>query len=177
MKGIVLAGGAGSRLLPLTQGTSKQLLPIYDKPMIYYPLSVLMLAGIQDIMIITTPEDKPNFQRLLGSGRQFGIDLTYAVQERPEGLAQAFLIGEDYLAGEGAALVLGDNIFYGQGFTPMLKAAAARSSGATIFAYRVKDPQRFGVLTFDDEGRVTSMEEKPAKCASQSLFMPIKKPM
>lgn len=163
MKGIVLAGGSGTRLYPITQGVSKQLLPIYDKPMIYYPLSVLMLAGIKEIILITTPEDQPNFKRLLGDGQEFGINLTYAVQERPEGLAQGFLIAEDFLAGDGACLVLGDNIFYGQGFTPMLKAAAARQDGATIFTYRVKDAGRFGVVNLAEDGRVIGIEEKPKR--------------
>lgn len=166
MKGIVLAGGSGTRLYPITQGISKQLLPVYDKPMIYYPISVLMLAGIRDILLITTPEDQANFQRLLGDGQNFGVSITYAIQNRPEGLAQAFIIAEEYLAGEGAALVLGDNIFYGQGFTPMLKAAKARTSGGTVFAYRVKDPERFGVVGFDDDNRAVSIEEKPARPAS-----------
>lgn len=162
MKGIVLAGGSGTRLYPITQGVSKQLLPVYDKPMVYYPISVLMLAGIRDVMLITTPEDQANFQRLLGDGSKFGINLTYAVQERPEGLAQAFIIAEDYLAGEGAALVLGDNVFYGQGFTPMLKQASLVDRGGTVFAYRVKDPERFGVVSFDESGRAISIVEKPA---------------
>ncbi len=162
MKGIVLAGGSGTRLYPITQGVSKQLLPVYDKPMVYYPISVLMLAGIRDIFLITTREDQTNFKRLLGNGEAFGINITYAIQDRPDGLAQAFIIAEDYLAGEGAALVLGDNIFYGQGFTPMLKKAATLEDGGTVFAYRVKDPERFGVVTFDDAGRATSVVEKPA---------------
>jgi len=163
MKGIVLAGGSGTRLYPVTQGVSKQLLPIYDKPMIYYPLSVLMLAGLRDILLITTPEDQPNFIRLLGDGSRFGINLSYVVQERPEGLAQAFLLGERFLDGSPTALVLGDNIFYGQGFTPMLRRSAARTAGATIFTYLVKDPQNFGVISFDQDGRPAAIEEKPAK--------------
>lgn len=163
MKGIVLAGGSGSRLFPITQGVSKQLLPVYDKPMIYYPLSVLMLAGIRDILLITTPEDQLSFQRLLGDGSAFGIALSYAVQPNPEGLAQAFIIGESFIGNDQVCLVLGDNIFYGQGFSPKLKKAAARSVGATIFGYQVKDPHRFGVVEFDEEQRVLSIEEKPAK--------------
>jgi glucose-1-phosphate thymidylyltransferase len=163
MKGIVLAGGAGSRLHPITQAVSKQLLPVYDKPMIYYPLSVLMLAGIRDVLIITAPEDNAQFRRLLGSGAQFGLRLTYAVQPRPEGLAQAFILGEEFLENEPACLVLGDNIFYGQNFTPMLRRAAERASGATIFGYQVKDPERFGVVEFDADLRVLSIEEKPAR--------------
>lgn len=163
MKGIVLAGGSGTRLFPITQGVSKQLLPVYDKPMIYYPLSVLMLAGIRDILLITTPEDQLSFQRLLGDGSAFGIALSYAVQPNPEGLAQAFIIGESFIGNDQVCLVLGDNIFYGQGFSPKLKKAATRSSGATIFGYQVKDPQRFGVVEFDQEQKVLSIEEKPAK--------------
>jgi glucose-1-phosphate thymidylyltransferase len=162
-KGIVLAGGSGTRLYPITRVMSKQLLPVYDKPMIYYPLSTLMLAGIRDVLLITTPEDVAHFQRLLGDGNQVGISIRYVVQQKPEGIAQAFLLGRDFIGQDNVALILGDNIFYGQGFHDMLLRAAGERDGATIFAYAVKDPERYGVIAFDDYGKANSLEEKPSK--------------
>ena len=161
MKGIILAGGSGTRLYPITKGVSKQLLPIYDKPMVYYPLSVLMLAGIKDILIITTPEDQESFIRVLGDGSDFGVTLTYKVQPSPDGLAQAFILGEDFIGNDNVCLVLGDNIFWGQGFTPILESAVRRQKGATVFGYQVNDPERFGVVAFDDNKKAVSLEEKP----------------
>jgi glucose-1-phosphate thymidylyltransferase len=162
-KGIILAGGSGTRLYPLTAGSSKQMLPVYDKPMIYYPLSTLMLAGIRDVLIISTPQDIGGFERLLGTGQQWGMNFVYKIQEKPEGLAQAFVIGSDFVGKDNVALVLGDNIFYGRGFQGILSQASARTSGATIFGYKVRDPERYGVVEFDDSGKAISLEEKPEK--------------
>jgi len=167
MKGIVLAGGSGTRLYPITKGVSKQLLPVYDKPMIYYPLSVLMLAGIRDILIISTPEDIGGYKRLLNEGENLGINISYTVQPNPEGIAQAFIIGEEFIGDGSVCLILGDNIFYGQGFSPKLVEAAGRPNGATIFGYRVKDPERFGVVEFDQNMRALSIEEKPQQPRSK----------
>lgn len=163
IKGVVLAGGSGTRLYPITKGVSKQLIPIYDKPMIYYPISVLMLAGIREILLISTPEDISSYQRLLSDGSELGIEITYAIQNKPEGLAQAFLIGEEFIGDSNVCLVLGDNIFYGQGFSPLLRKAVSNTSGATVFGYQVKDPERFGVIEFDQNRKAVSIEEKPSK--------------
>ena len=167
MKGIILAGGSGTRLYPITKGVSKQLLPVYDKPMIYYPLSILMLAGIREILIITTPEDQSSFKRLLGNGSQIGVNLSYNVQEKPNGLAEAFIIGEEFIGNDSVCLILGDNLFWGHAFSPMLKAASTQKGGATVFGYQVSDPNRFGVVEFDDDQNVISIEEKPSKPKSE----------
>ncbi len=170
MKGLILAGGSGTRLYPLTRAISKQLMPVYDKPMIYYPLSTLMLAGIRQVLVITTPHEQEGFQRLLKDGRWLGIDISYATQPRPEGIAQAFLIGRDFIGSDAVALVLGDNLFYGHGFPASLRVATQRTSGATIFAYQVRNPEQYGVVDFDTQGRATSLEEKPAKpCSSYAV--------
>jgi glucose-1-phosphate thymidylyltransferase len=166
LKGIILAGGSGTRLYPITRGISKQLLPIFDKPMIYYPLSTLMLAGIRDVLVITTPDDRPQFERLLGDGSQWGIRLCYAIQPKPQGLAQAFLIGADFIGESAVSLVLGDNIFFGHGLPEMLAAASARNAGATVFAYQVRDPERYGVVSFDQHGQPSGIVEKPKSAAS-----------
>src|SRR6187551_1026127 len=165
-KGIILAGGSGTRLHPVTKAISKQLLPVYDKPMIYYPISVLMLAGIREILIISSPEHLDNYKRLFGTGEQFGLQFTYAVQPRPEGLAQAFIIGRDFVGSDSCALILGDNIFYGHGLSELLASATKRESGATIFAYEVADPERYGIVSFDDAGKATTIEEKPKAARS-----------